>query len=239
MSRLWRQGSVDACRGGSCALPRPQAHHPPRAGTRPAPTWLLAVLIVITATACRQDMHDQPKLEPFEASDFFTDGMASRKPVEGTVARGELRADDHFYRGVDAEGGFATTLPMPMTVDLLQRGRERYDIYCSPCHGRTGDGDGMVVRRGFKTPQSLHQDRLRESPPGYYFDVMTNGFGDMSGYASQVPVADRWAIAAYVQALQLSRNASQARLAAADLAVLSGGAQPAASPVEDPAEGGH
>ncbi len=197
--------------------------------------WMLSLLVLVGGVACRQDMHNQPRLEPFEASDFFADGMASRKPVEGTVARGELRADDHLYRGVDADGNFATTLPMPMTVDLLRRGRERYDIYCSPCHGRTGDGDGMVVRRGFKAPQSLHQDRLRESPPGYYFDVMTNGFGDMSGYAAQVPVEDRWAIAAYVQALQFSRHADQTRLAAADRAVLSGGAQPASSE----GEGGH
>ncbi len=182
----------------------------------------LAVLVCTNAVACRQDMHDQPKLQPYEVSDFFADGMASRLPVEGTVARGELRADDHLYRGVDSEGNFATSIPFAVDADLLNRGRERFDIFCSPCHGRTGDGNGMIVQRGFKAPQSLHQERLRNAQPGYYFDVMTNGFGDMSGYASQVPVADRWAIAAYVQALQFSRNAQVARLAPQDLAALGG-----------------
>lgn len=183
--------------------------------------WVILTLTVsLIGVGCRQDMHDQPKVEPFEASEFFADGMASRLPVEGTVARGQLRADDHLYRGLDADGNFAATLPMPLTADLLQRGRERFEIFCSPCHGRTGDGDGMVVRRGFKAPQTFHQDRLRTSPPGYYFDVMSNGFGEMSGYASQVPVEDRWAIVAYIQALQLSRHAERSRLDPEDLSAL-------------------
>ncbi len=206
---------------------------PAQEGTRPSPTAVLfvcALLVGLVSQGCRQDMHDQPKLQPLEASDFFADGMASRPLIEGTVARGQLRADDRFYRGVDEQGDFVAVLPVEVSSDLLLRGRERYDIFCSPCHGRTGDGDGMVVQRGFKAPQSFHQDRLRTSSPGYYFAAMTNGFGDMSSYAAQIPVADRWAIAAYIQALQFSRNADRARLTPADLAVLGGEA-----PVTEPA----
>ncbi len=151
-------------------------------------------------------MHDQAKYEPYEASDFFADGLSSRRPVEGTVARGWLREDSHLYRGIGADGSFAKTLPVPATRDLLARGRERFEIFCSPCHGRVGDGRGMIVERGFKQPASFHDPRLRAMPVGYFFDVQTNGFGQMSSYASQVPVADRWAIAAYIQALQLSQN---------------------------------
>lgn len=210
-------------------------------GASPSPTVMVwaACLLLALGVACRQDMHDQPKVEPFEASDFFADGMASRAPVEGTVARGELRADDHLYRGLDAEGNFATSLPMPLTRDLLERGRERYDIFCAPCHGRTGDGDGMVVRRGFKAPESFHQERLRTSPQGYFFDVMTNGFGEMSSYASQVPVEDRWAIAAYIQALQLSRHADRAQLSSADLEALSAAPELGLETADGAAEEGH
>jgi mono/diheme cytochrome c family protein len=161
-------------------------------------------------------MHDQAKYEPYEASDFYADGEASRKPVAGTVARGWLREDPHLYRGVGADGGFATTLPMELSRDLLERGRERYDIYCSPCHGRTGDGLGMIVQRGFKQPTSFHEARLREMPYGYFFDVMTNGFGQMSSYATMVPVDDRWAIAAYLRVLQSSRYAPVGELAEED-----------------------
>ena len=165
----------------------------------------IAVSLLLLA-GCRQDMHDQPKLEPYETSTFFADGQASRLPIPGTVARGWLRDDAHLYRGVGADGGFAQTLPMELTRELVERGRERFDIFCSPCHGRTGDGQGMIVRRGFKQPSSLHHERLREMPYGYFFDVITNGFGQMSSYAVQVPVADRWAIAAYIKALQGSRH---------------------------------
>lgn len=172
--------------------------------------------ILLTALGCRQDMHDQPKYEPYEESDFFADGRASRQPVAGTVARGWLREDDHLYRAVGPDGGFATTLPMPLTRPLLERGRERFDIFCSPCHGRAGDGNGMIVQRGFKQPASFHEARLRDMPLGYFFDVMTNGFGEMSSYAPQVPVEDRWAIAAYVRALQSSRNQAVDSLPEAD-----------------------
>lgn len=166
----------------------------------------VASLALLALTGCRQDMHDQAKYEPYEASDFFADGEASRKLVPGTVPRGWLRDDGHLYRGVGDDGGFATTLPMPLSRELLERGRERYEIFCSPCHGRTGDGVGMIVQRGFKRPSSFHEARLRDMPYGYFFDVMTNGFGEMSSYSAQVPVEDRWAIAAYLRVLQSSRN---------------------------------
>ncbi len=155
---------------------------------------------------CRQDMHDQPRYEPLEASEIFDNGMASRPPVEGTVARGQLQEDEGYYTGMVA-GEFVLALPVPLTADLLARGRSRFDVFCSPCHGRLGDGKGMIVQRGFKQPTSFHDPRLRASAPGYFFDVMSNGFGDMSSYRSQISAADRWAITAYLRALQLSRNA--------------------------------
>ncbi len=167
----------------------------------------VAALSLALLAGCRQDMHDQAKYEAYEESDFFADGEASRSLVSGTVPRGWLREDALLYRGVGADGGFATTLPMELSRDLLERGRERYEIYCSPCHGRTGDGLGMVVQRGFKQPTSFHETRLREMPYGYFFNAITNGFGQMSSYATMVPVEDRWAIAAYIRVLQSSRYA--------------------------------
>jgi mono/diheme cytochrome c family protein len=145
-------------------------------------------------------------------SSLFQDGSSARTPVPGTIARGELREDAHFYPGMTADGELASTLPVPLSRELLARGQERFDIYCSVCHGRTGNGLGMIVRRGFKQPSSFHIDRLREVPIAYFFDVMTNGFGVMSSYASQVEPADRWAIAAYIRTLQLSQNARLAEL---------------------------
>ena len=121
-----------------------------------------------------------------------------------------------MYRGVGDDGGFAATLPLPLTRELVERGRERYDIFCSPCHGRTGDGLGMIVQRGFKRPSSFHEERLRAMPYGYFFDVITNGFGQMSSYASMVPVEDRWAIAAYMRVLQASRRVAVDELSDAD-----------------------
>jgi mono/diheme cytochrome c family protein len=155
---------------------------------------------------CRQDMHDQPKYEPYEKSDFFEDHRTVRPQLTGTVARGQLHEDAAFFTG-KREGAFVAALPIPLTEDTLRRGRERFDIYCTPCHGRVGRGDGMVVRRGFQKPPSFHEERLRVQPVGYFYDVITNGFGAMSDYAAQIPVRDRWAIAAYVRALQLSQNA--------------------------------
>ena len=152
-------------------------------------------------------MHDQPRYEAFEASDFFEDGRASRPLVEGTVAQGQLQLDEHLYTG-KINGELAVTLPVPLTRQLLERGQERFNIYCSPCHDRAGSGQGIVVRRGFRRPSSFHIDRLREAPIGYFFEVMTNGFGAMLDYAVQVTPHDRWAIAAYVRALQLSQYAT-------------------------------
>ena len=169
-------------------------------------TLLLMTVLPILA-GCRQDMHDQPRYEPLEASQFFSDQRAARIPPQGTVARGRLNEDDHLHRGIGLDGELAETFPFPIDGDVLYRGRERYDIYCTPCHDGVGLGHGIVVRRGFKTPPSFHSDRLREAPPGHFFDVMTRGFGAMAPYAAQVSPEDRWAIAAYIRALQLSQNA--------------------------------
>jgi hypothetical protein len=156
--------------------------------------------------ACRQDMHDQPKYQPLEASDFFADGRASRPVPTGTVARGQLNADTHLYSG-KIGNKFADTLPFAVSPAVLERGQERFNIFCSPCHGRLGNGEGMVVHRGFRHPPSFHIDRLRQAPVGYYFDVVTNGFGSMQDYSAQIQVRDRWAIIAYIRALQLSQHA--------------------------------
>jgi cytochrome c553 len=158
-------------------------------------------------SACRQDMHDAPRYEPLEQSAFFADGRSQRPLVPNTVPRGFLREDDHLYRG-KVNGELATEFPMPVNASLMLRGQERYNVFCSPCHGRTGAGDGMVVRRGYRAPTSFHDARLRQAPPGYVFDVITNGFGAMPDYAAQVPVEDRWAIAAYLKALQFSQSAT-------------------------------
>jgi cytochrome c553 len=166
----------------------------------------VALLSVVVSAGCRQDMHDQPRVKPMARSDFFDDKRAARPLVDGTVARGQLRDDDHLYTGRIGKE-LATTYPFPVTADVLKRGQQRYTIYCTPCHGQLGTGEGMVVQRGFKRPTSFHIDRLRNAAPGYYFDVMTNGFGAMSDYAAQVPVNDRWAIAAYIRALQISQSA--------------------------------
>jgi len=170
---------------------------------------LAVVLVSLALAGCRQDMHDAPRYEPLEASTFFANGQASRALVANTVPRGLLREDTHLNEG-RVDGQLATTFPMAVTPAVMQRGQERFNVFCSPCHGRTGSGNGMVVQRGFRAPPSYHEERLRNAPVGYFFDVMTNGFGAMQDYASQVPVADRWAIAAYIRALQLSQRATLA-----------------------------
>jgi hypothetical protein len=174
------------------------------------PDLALAFCAALGAVAgCRQDMHDQRKIQPLEASPFFADGRGSRHPVEGTIARGHLREDRHLYEGRcgAGEGELCDTFPMPVTKDVLMRGQERFNIYCTPCHSRTGDGDGMVVRRGFQRPPSFHRDELRQAKIGYLFEVVTKGLGVMPAHATQIPVSDRWAIVAYIRALQLSRAA--------------------------------
>jgi mono/diheme cytochrome c family protein len=170
-----------------------------------------AVLVLLAAavTACRQDMHDQPKVRPLRESEMFADQRSARPFVQGTVARGTLREDAALYTGKVGKE-FVTEIPVKVTVELLERGQTQFQVFCSPCHGRTGRGDGMIVQRGFKKPSSYHTDRLRQVPIGYLYDVMTNGFGAMSDYAAQVSPEDRWAIAAYVRALQLSQYAPAA-----------------------------
>ncbi len=176
--------------------------------------WPLATLLVLAA-GCRQKMGDQPRYKPLAASDLFTDGLSARPLVEGAVARGQLRTDQEFHTG-KAGKELVRTFPFPVTRAVLERGRERYNIFCSPCHGRLGNGDGMVVVRGLRPPPSYHIDRLREAPPGHFFDVVTNGFGAMASYASRIPVRDRWAIIAYIRALQFSQHATFADVPAGE-----------------------
>lgn len=171
------------------------------------------------AAACRQDMQDQPKYKNLRGSAFFADKRSARPVVEDTVARGFLDADTRFTTGKE-NGQPVATLPMPLTRALLERGRQRYAIYCTPCHGLTGNGVGIVVQRGYRQPPSFHIDRLREAPIGYFFDVETKGFGSMLDYAAQIPPGDRWAIAAYLRALQLSQRTTLADVPAADRAAL-------------------
>jgi mono/diheme cytochrome c family protein len=180
---------------------------------------LLIGLAAVALAGCRQDMHDNPRYEPLEASTFFADGRASRTFVANTVARGTLREDSHLYQG-RVNGQLATTFPMPVTAQTMARGQERFNVFCAPCHGRTGTGNGMVVQRGFRAPPSYSEARLRNAPIGYFFDVMTNGFGAMQDYAAQIPVQDRWAIAAYIRALQLSEHATLADVPAASRGAL-------------------
>jgi mono/diheme cytochrome c family protein len=163
--------------------------------------------VSLALAGCRQDMHDAPRYEPLEATTFFANGQSARQPVVNTVARGQLREDRHLDEGV-VDGKPAETFPMPITDEVMKRGQERFNVFCSPCHGRTGAGNGMIVQRGFRQPPSYHEDRLRNAPVGYFFDVMSHGFGAMQDYSSQVPIADRWAIAAYIRALQLSQRAT-------------------------------
>ena len=161
----------------------------------------------LAAASCRQDMHDQPKYIPLRTSTFFADVRSARPLVADTVARGQLRDDALRFTG-KVNGADATMFPYPIDEAILRRGQERYDIYCAPCHARTGEGDGMIVRRGYRRPPSYHDDRLRNAPVGHFFDVMTNGFGAMPDYAAQITPEDRWAIAGYIRALQLSRRAN-------------------------------
>ncbi len=177
---------------------------------------LLLCSSAFLVTGCRQDMGDQPRYEALASSDFFPDGRASREPPQGTVARGQLRIDQHFYFGKQ-QGVLAASLPMPLTKELLDRGEQRFNIFCAPCHDRVGTGRGMVVQRGFPPPPTFHSERLRTAPIGHYFDVITNGFGRMPDHRDQIPAADRWAIAAYVRALQLSQQVPIDDLESSDL----------------------
>ena len=190
---------------------QPIEHLTGRGGGRPRQivSALAAASFLVLAAACRQDMHDQPKYVPLRQSSFFGDERSARPLVPGTVARGHLHDDTLLYTG-KINGADATVFPLVADARVMARGQERFDIYCSPCHGRTGQGDGMVVRRGFRRPPSFHEDRLRNAPIGHLFDVITNGFGAMPDYATQIRAEDRWAIVAYVRALQLSEHATLA-----------------------------
>jgi len=175
----------------------------------------------------RQDMANQPKNRPLSPSEFFSDGRSERPLVENAVARGAI-ADDELLVPKDSNA-----FPLPVNQKLLERGEERYKIFCTPCHGLQGDGNGMISMRGMKHPPSFHQDRLRQAPNGYFFDNITNGFGAMYGYSAQIPPRDRWAIIAYVRALQLSRNAKAADLPAELREKLNQNPAPAAKPGGD------
>jgi cbb3-type cytochrome c oxidase subunit III len=177
-------------------------------------TALGTVLVACALLAgCRLDMHIQPKLKPLRQSDFFADGRGSRPLLAGTIARGQLRDDSYFYSGM-VNGKEGDQMPIPVTRELLDRGQERFNIYCAPCHNRTGDGMGMIVQRGYRRPPSYQDPKLLNAPIGHFYDVITNGFGAMPDYAAQVAPHDRWAIAAYIRALQLSQHTAQAAPAA-------------------------
>jgi len=170
--------------------------------------WMLAALgLLLVCAGCRLDMHVQPRYNPYDPTDFFGDGQSARMPVAGTFPRGEMTSgpQELLFTG-KLNGQPSEAFPYPVTKEMVERGRERYNVFCSPCHGFSGDGDGMIVQRGFKRPPSFHEDRMRSAPVGHYFDAITNGFGVMYPYGYRVPARDRWAIIAYVRALQLSRQ---------------------------------
>ena len=183
----------------------------------------LAAMFVFFMAGCRQDMHNQPKFIPLRSNTFFPDQRSARYPVEGTVPRLEdatmdaeqLDPQSYFLTGKHGPA-FGNELPFPLTRDVMDRGEQRFNIYCSPCHARVGDGNGMIVQRGYKHPPSFHQERLRNAPVGYFFDIISNGLGAMPDYGSQIKPADRWKIAAYIRALQMSQHATEADVAPAD-----------------------
>ncbi|RMH27250.1 MAG: cytochrome c [Candidatus Hydrogenedentota bacterium] len=183
----------------------------------------LGIAVCIAMAGCDQRMRYQPKYKPLQESDFFADGRSARPLVAGTVARGDLRDDRMLFTGMDGTT-LTQVLPVSLTRELLERGQERFNIYCAPCHGRLGNGDGMIVRRGMVKPPSYHEDRLLSAPIGHFYDVMTNGFGRMYPH-NHIPVRDRWAIAAYIRALQLSQNATLADVPPEERAALNGATQ--------------
>ncbi len=175
---------------------------------RATPVLALAGLMLFITGCSRLDMQDQPKFKAQGTNDFFVDARDGRPELEGTIARGQLNEDAAYYEGKDANGNDIEAFPLAVDKTLIERGHQRYDIYCSPCHGRLGNGLGMVVQRGFKQPPSYHIDRLRNAPVGHFFDVITNGYGAMLNYSQQIQVRDRWAIVSYIRALQYSQNAN-------------------------------
>ena len=232
MSRTSEQRSGVRGRGSGAGAAAPKLRH--KAARVLFAT--VALIVALLLSGCRQDMHDQPRYKTYAASPFFADGQASRPPVRGTVARGTLAEDSLLYTGkLDTQSGqtqqqaisqtvpgigppdsapapdrtgqgFADSFPFPITAEVLDRGETNYNVFCAVCHDRLGTGDGMIVRRGYRRPPSYHIERLRQAPAGYLFDVITNGFGAMPDYAAQISPTDRWAIVAYIRALQISQN---------------------------------
>jgi len=186
------------------------------------------VLPLLATLACRQDMHDQPKFIPLRPSDFYTDGRSARPIPEGTVARGHLDDDAALYTGKGPDGKPVDTFPFPITKEVILRGQQRFNVYCTPCHDYTGSGEGMIVRRGYRRPPTYHSDRLRQVANGYIYDVITSGFGAMPDYAAQIAPRDRWAIVSYIRALQLSQQANLNDLSAEQRSRL--GTPPSAAP---------
>ncbi|MDP9049918.1 MAG: cytochrome c [Acidobacteriota bacterium] len=168
-----------------------------------------AMAASMTLAGCRQDMHNQPKFTPQRGTEFYADGRSSRPQVENTVARGQLHEDTYFYTGMQ-DGKEGNVMPFPVTMEVLQRGQERYNVYCTPCHSRVGNGAGMIVMRGYHPAGNFHSARLLAMPLGHFFTVISNGYGSMPDYSAQVAPVDRWAIVAYIKALQLSQSAKSA-----------------------------
>src|ERR1051325_8575050 len=183
--------------------------------------FLLSAFCLLLFASCRQKMANQPRYDPLEPSSFFADGMSARPRVAGTVARGELITNEFFATG-KMGGQDADGFPMPVTAAVVDRGNDRFNVYCTPCHGRLGDGRGMIPSRGYRRPPSYHTDALRKQPTGHFFDVITNGFGAMPQYGTIIPPQDRWAIVAYIRALQLSQNATINDVPASERAKLGG-----------------
>lgn len=200
------------------------------------PVLLALAGLSLVAAGCHRDMRDQPKYRPYRASDFFGDRRSVRAPVEGTVARGQLHADTLLYTG-KLNGRAADLFPFEITADVLARGQERFNIYCSPCHDYTGSGRGMIVQRGHKQPPSFHIPRLRQAPAGYFFDVITNGFGAMYDYSYQLRPEERWAVIAWIRTLQTSQRAGLADVPASERAGLDRPAAAKGTPA--PHGGGH
>jgi mono/diheme cytochrome c family protein len=254
MWRCERQRDAETERRGDAAITSACPRVPASPRLRVLCLLLTAHCLLLTAS-CRRDMQDQPKMKPFRSSAFYSDGLSTRPPVDGTVARGFLKTDTEFFTGKKAgRAGAATSaspapattsgapalqgaaaypddidvFPIAVTKEMVTRGKERYEIFCSACHGLTGNGDGMIVRRGFRRAASFNDDRLRQAPVGHFFDAITNGWGAMPSYAAQIPAEDRWAIVSYVRALQLSQQGSQPTTgtpAATEKTVQSGGHQ--------------
>jgi mono/diheme cytochrome c family protein len=201
------------------------------------PTTLAAFALLVAATGCRKvEMHDQERKDPYEVSDLFADGTSSRALIAGTVARGAARTDQAMYNGVGPDGRAVTEFPWKMTESDIRQGQQQYQIYCYVCHGGTGAGDGMIVKRGFPRPQSFHSQRLKDAPVGYYYQVITNGFGAMYSYAERVTPEDRWRVAAYVRTLQIAQSQRYANLTDEQKKAVEESTKPATQPVAAEAE---